>query len=408
MSPLNLIPRPDLETVDLEEELMVFDPIQEASHILNQTAAEIWRLLAERKPGTDLVGLLARQYGLPDGEAIQRSVEETLRRLEGLGLLIPADPVYRQPDKSPGPPAPPFGSPGEAEELFLEADRLLRNGQMDQAAQVLEPLRHPPLESPDAHSNQGVSEILLGRWAEAEEALEQAYGMDPANPGIAFNLSSLRFHQGRPEEALELLTRVEAGDPDNVHLLSLAGRILTALDRLDDAREKLSRAVTIEPGFINIHSELAQVYLLQNRLDEAEERLQAGLRLSSSYPDLYRSLGHLQFKRGDLEGALSSYQRCLALAPRDWLTRYNLSVVHFHCRSYPEAIREAERCLENNPDYLPAYELLARTCQAQGDRPQSFLVYLRARSYAAHFSEEDFPLLHSLAWEAARRGGDEA
>ena len=404
MATLNLIPRPDLETVDLEEELMVFDPIQENSHIFNQTAAQIWRLLAARLPVTDLVDYLVAEYRLPDREEIQRIVQNTLSQLERLGLVIPADPASLSSGESAGPPAAPPRDPDETENLFLEAGRLVRKGRIDQAEGVLEPLRSPHFESPGALSNHGVSEILLGRWAEAEEPLERAYGLDPANPEIAFNLSSLRYYQGRAEEALELLTRNEAGDPDNVHLLCLAGKILTALNRLDEAREKLSRALAINPGFRNIHTELALVCLLQNRLDEAENRLQAGLRLGGTYPDIYRLLAHLQFKRRDMEGALSYYQQSLALAPWDWLTHYNISVVHFHLRSWSQTITEAEHCLESNPDYLPAYELLARTYQARGDRPQAFLVYLRARASAAHFSEAVFPLLNSLAREAARRG----
>ena len=403
MSTLKIILRPDLETVDLDEELLVFDPVQETSHIFNQTAAQIWRLLAARMPVPDLVDYLVGQYRQPDREEIQRIVQNTLSQLERLGLVISGDPNSFPPGKSAWPIASQPGPPDEVETLFLEAGRLVGKGRIDQAEGVLEPLRSPHFESPGALSNQGVSEILLGRWAEAEEPLERAYGLDPANPGIAFNLSSLRYYQGRAEEALELLTRIEGSDPDNVHLLCLAGKILTALNRLDEAREKLNRALAINPGFLNIHTELALVGLLQNRLDEAEERLQAGLRLGGTNPDIHRLLAHLQFERRDMEGALSYYQQSLALAPWDWLTHYNISVVHFHLRSWSQTITGAEHCLESSPDYLPAYELLARTYQAQGDRPQAFLVYLRARAYAAHFSEEVFPMLNSLAREAARR-----
>jgi len=303
MTTFNLIPRPDLETVDLEEELLVFDPIQENSHIFNQTAAQIWRLLAARTPVTDLVDYLVDHYGLPDREEIQQTVQDTLSRLERLGLVIPAEPASLSSGESNGPPAASPKDPDEAENLFLEAGRLVKKGRVDQAERVLAPFRSPAFGSPGALSNQGVSEILLGRWTEAEKPLERAYALDPDNPEIAFNLSSLRYHQGRADEALALLTRMEAGDPDNVHRLCLTGKVLTALNRLDEAREKLTRALAVDPGFLNIHTDLALVCLLQNRLEEAEDRLQAALRLGGASPEVYRLLGHLQFMRRNMVGA---------------------------------------------------------------------------------------------------------
>ncbi len=405
MPPRTLIPRPDLETVDLDEELLIFDPMQETSHIFNRTAAEIWRLLAGRVPVADLAAALDKRYSVPEGEEVERLVEKTLVQLRRLGLVIPGEDLYSTPKGSDRPEARPARAPDEVETLFLEAGRFLREGQTEQAERVLEPLPALGPESPAGFSNQGVRAILLDRWTEAEEALERARGLDPANPEVAFNLSSLRFFQGRPEEALTLLSPVERGDPDNVHVLSLAGRILTALNRLDEARERLDRALALDPGYINLYQELALVFLLQDRLADAEERLHAGLRLSAAHPHSYSLLGHLHFKRRDLEGALQWYRQAQALNSSDWLPGYNMAVVLFHRGEWAPAIAEAERCLEIHPAYLPAYELLARAHQAQGDRTKAFLVYLRAKSLAADFTPEAFPVLNALARAAAGRTG---
>jgi PqqD family protein of HPr-rel-A system len=408
MPPRTLIPRPDLETVDLDEELLIFDPLQETSHIFNRTAAEIWRLLGGRVPVTDLAAALEKRYHLPEGEEVERLVEKTLVQLRHLGLVIPGEALPLTPIRSERPEARPARPPDEVETLFLEAGRFLREGQTEQAERVLETLPALCSESPAGFSNRGVGAILLDRWTDAEEALERARDLEPANPEVVFNLSSLRFFQGRPEEALSLLNPVERGDPDNVHVLSLAGRILTALNRLDEAREKLDRALALDPGFINLYWELALVLLLQDRLDDAEERVHAGLRLSAAHPYSYSLLGHLQFKRRDLEGALQRYRQAQALNPGDWLTGFNVAVVHFHRGQWDSAVAEAERCLGIHPAYLPAYELLARAHQAQGDRAKGFLVYLRAKSRAADFPPEEFPALNALARAASGRTGGAA
>jgi PqqD family protein of HPr-rel-A system len=405
MPPRTLIPRPDLETVDLDEELLVFDPVQETSHIFNRTAAEIWRLLGGRVPVAGLAAELEKRYQLPSREEVERLVEKTLVQLRRLGLVIPGEDLSSTPKGSERPEALPPRAPDEVETLFLEAGRFLREGQTEQAERVLEPLPALGPESPAGFSNRGVRAILLDRWTEAEEALERARDLDPSNPEVAFNLSSLRFFQGRPEEALTLLNPVERDDPDNVHVLSLAGRILTALNRLDEARERLDRALSLDPGYINLYQELALVYLLQDRLAEAEERLHAGLRLSAAHPYSYSLLGHLQFKRRDLEGALQRYRQAQALNPGDWLTGFNVAVVHFHQGQWDSAVAEVERCLGIHPAYLPAYELLARAHQAQGERGKAFLVYLRAKSRAADFPPEAFPALNALARAAAGRTG---
>ncbi len=70
----------------LDEETIVVDPRTREVHLLNETAARIWELLATPRSLDDLTGALVDEYDAP-AEEVRASVEETLAVLRDKGLL---------------------------------------------------------------------------------------------------------------------------------------------------------------------------------------------------------------------------------------------------------------------------------------------------------------------------------
>jgi PqqD family protein of HPr-rel-A system len=77
---------PGLPFQTLEEETIVVDPKTREVHLLNDTAARIWELLASAQSVDALTAALGEEYDAP-AEELRASVEELLRGLGDKGLL---------------------------------------------------------------------------------------------------------------------------------------------------------------------------------------------------------------------------------------------------------------------------------------------------------------------------------
>ena len=78
---------PGLPFQKLEEETIVVDPRTREVHLLNDTAARVWELLASSATLDELTETLAEEYDATP-EAVREGVEELLAGLRDKGLLI--------------------------------------------------------------------------------------------------------------------------------------------------------------------------------------------------------------------------------------------------------------------------------------------------------------------------------
>jgi PqqD family protein of HPr-rel-A system len=78
---------PALPFQRMDEEAIVVDPRMREVHLLNETAARIWELLATASSVDDLVATLADEYEDVSPEALRAEVETFVGELGGKGLL---------------------------------------------------------------------------------------------------------------------------------------------------------------------------------------------------------------------------------------------------------------------------------------------------------------------------------
>jgi PqqD family protein of HPr-rel-A system len=77
---------PGLPFQTLEEETIVVDPKTREVHLLNDTAARVWELLASAQSVDALTAALGEEYDAPADE-LRAGVEELLSGLRDKGLL---------------------------------------------------------------------------------------------------------------------------------------------------------------------------------------------------------------------------------------------------------------------------------------------------------------------------------
>ncbi len=126
-------------------------------------------------------------------------------------LARPQSPTPQHPSPSNEAPKPSASNPGDA--AFLDARRLLQQGQYDAAISQLEALaaQHPDLKG--ASRELGIACYKKGDYLKAAEHLRKAREEDP-NDNEAIQLLGLSYYlAGRPAEAIPLLEKVQTWYP---------------------------------------------------------------------------------------------------------------------------------------------------------------------------------------------------
>jgi len=78
---------PDLPFQQLDEDTIVVDPRRREVHLLNETAARVWELLASPHSLEELVTTLAEEYDAPADE-VRASTEDLVRDLGEKGVFV--------------------------------------------------------------------------------------------------------------------------------------------------------------------------------------------------------------------------------------------------------------------------------------------------------------------------------
>jgi serine/threonine-protein kinase len=157
---------------------------------------------------------------------------------------------------------------------------------------------------------------VLEYQGQAQQALaetEAALGLDPLDLFARWGQIDLLISLGRYDEAQQALDTAIAAHPQQRLLYDLRGRLHFQQGRLQAAEQDFRRSIALDPdlsyGYANLHA----VLLRQNRIDESLQVLQQGLQVHPS-ARLYTSLGTALFYRGDYLGAVRNFE--LAVSPK--------------------------------------------------------------------------------------------
>ncbi|HEV7671916.1 MAG TPA: protein kinase [Thermoanaerobaculia bacterium] len=158
-------------------------------------------------------------------------------------------------------------APGHTDGLSQLGYLELSNGNTARAAELYaELVRRTPRFAP--LTNLGVARLLLGRYAEAEDAFERASKLEPDNQVARLNLADARFLLGKRAEAetsYRTVLDLVAKDPaaaTNPQLLTVRGQALAHLERGAEAVAAVQEALRLAPKSPQVAYESSLVYTL--------------------------------------------------------------------------------------------------------------------------------------------------
>jgi cytochrome c-type biogenesis protein CcmH len=154
---------------------------------------------------------------------------------------------------------------------------------------------------------------LLYTAVGTSEALDPAARVAPATPaGAEANSHDLSL------AAAQLSERMKQ-NPDDVEGWRLLGRTYRSLERFADARDALKQAYDRQPQDAEILSEYAEVMGLSasppSLVGEPEKLLDAALAIDADNQRALFLKGYARQQQGDLQGALTRWERLLTLIP---------------------------------------------------------------------------------------------
>jgi len=172
-------------------------------------------------------------------------------------------------------------------------------------------------DMPEAHRGRGLTlEFGFGRTKEAEAEYRQAIKLRK-NYSEAYNdLGQLMANGGRWDEALAAFDEALASPFYREPWVARCnkGLALHGMGRPAEGHRELKTCLTIAPRYCKGRRELGRIYLAEGKLKEALEELETYARDCDQVVDAHLQLAQARMKAGDLPGAKSSFERCLALS----------------------------------------------------------------------------------------------
>jgi len=218
-------------------------------------------------------------------------------------------------------------------------------------------------QSPASMVRLGVCRYLLGRYAEAEEALKKGDGGALAH----FYLAKTYFALEQHDAALKSYAAADQAGYDSdacalgrAEVQRCAGDARAALATLD----RLSGAVEQTAEYL--YQRGATVAALGQNPNEVVALFERGVEADQSHPGALFGLAMETDRRGNDEAALDLYKRSASRFPPHVGPLLNLGLLHEDRNEYDRAVQCYQRILDVDPNH-PRALLFLRDAQASSD-----------------------------------------
>jgi predicted TPR repeat methyltransferase len=181
-----------------------------------------------------------------------------------------------------------------------------------------------------------------GNIKEAKQAYLEILRSNPNEVSALHGLALLYAEEGRLDEAQNYLEKARALKPaDPAFCLHLAN-ILKAKGSFNQAIQILQDLVREYPHFSAAFNNLGTVYFAQDQLAEAAKSYQTAIDLQPNYADAYYNLALALTKLGRTEEAINVYQALLVLAANHTAARFQLGCLLMKQQHFKKALTQFE------------------------------------------------------------------
>ncbi len=201
----------------------------------------------------------------------------------------------------------------------------------------------------------------LASAARDDEALlqqQKELKISPQSPLPSIEISSLELRSRNPRGALRAAEMAVQLAPNSPAAHRVLAHSLQALDQKEKAAAELRVSETLAPEKRVRDTRIVQMYALQPATVMPEVApAAANPAKSPSFDELSRQAA-ASLAAGNTEEAIRIYQQALQAHPEWDEGRWNLAMLAYSARNYPEAIAALKACVARRPDYGTAWAVL--------------------------------------------------
>ncbi len=242
--------------------------------------------------------------------------------------------------------------PGATADLALTG-AMLRAKDIDGALKALASLERKQPRNPLVPALRGRIQASGKRLPEARESFERALAIDPACFPATAGLAALDFIAGHPEQSAKRFEAVLSRDPNNLEALQALADLKEASGGSDEEVAAMyGRAVKLNPTQAAPRLALFAHYLKKRDFKHAVTAAQDGVAALPESAPMLEALGRAQMESGDLNQALVSFNRLIALQPDSAQPYLRVADVYAALKSSGQAIQALKRAIAAAPEDL--------------------------------------------------------
>jgi len=244
-------------------------------------------------------------------------------------------------------------------------------------------------EDVEALQNLGESFYRTQVYYSAYSQFQNLLKIEPDNAAANFMLGITAYKQAVLSELIEAFLELFDADlaTESKERKKLKGNTRERQDVYREMVTAFDRARKARSNFLEATFNLALTYNDMGILDSAIIYYQKAIQIQ---PDLVRAhikLAKVYDERSEKQKALAEYKSVLAIDPGYFVAHPTLGPEHNYINIIDETLKDLEVKLENNPNDLPANQLMAKIFYAQGFNGKAANIYRKILKISPNDSE---------------------
>jgi tetratricopeptide (TPR) repeat protein len=304
-----------------------------------------------------------------------------------------------------------------SQDLRQSALTLEQQGQFAESEEAWRAFLKTHPSDPEPYAHLGLLEARQDHYKEAIPLYRKALALKPAMPGLRLNLALALFKAGDLKAAIpEFTILLKSAPPNSAEALRytiLLGMSHYGLSQFAEAAPYLKTAAAADPQNLPIRLALAHSYLWSKQYSLVLDVYHEILTLDPDSAEADMLAGEALDEMSDSSGAIDMFRKAVKAKPDEPLVHFGLGYLLWSQKQYPEAIKEFQAELANDPNhaqsmlyiadadiqmnqYIDAAPLLEKAVKLD---PSLGLAYLDLGILAANDGRNDDALREFLAAE---------
>lgn len=191
--------------------------------------------------------------------------------------------------------------------------------------------------------------IILGKMAEAEQAMTAANTRFPGNATLAYLSARVADTRDNAKEAEELYKRAIAADAKIIEAYLYLSRLYMRFRRFNEAGPILEQGLEQAPDDAALRVGMGELAMHERNLERAEREFKKALELNGNSAEAHLGASRVSLERNKVELAASQVEKALELNPRIPGGRLQRGVALWKLGRLDEAISELDAAKEAEP-----------------------------------------------------------